>query len=76
MYETVVRLATVHLDQIILDIVKLIKNSNIPFYSQLDSAELVKRIGPTIPLRLRYLESGDLTEWREWCDYITSLRAG
>lgn len=74
MYDVLVKLAHENEPEIAKAAARLIKDAEIPFYSALPVEELAKRVLPDFNLRLRYLETGDLTEWKQYVENLTKER--
>jgi hypothetical protein len=74
MYETAIKLARQHFDELLTNIIKTVRETKPEFYNELDDAELKRRISPTLEKHLYYLETGDLSDWKEYCTRIVTLR--
>jgi hypothetical protein len=67
MYQTPCLLARQHYHQITLAAASAIKAKALPFYSQFTEAQLAEQLEVSLDRQLRYLETGDLNQWREYC---------
>lgn len=77
MYSTVVKLVTEEaFSEIALKSAYLIREAKLEPYSQLDVVSLSKRVMPVLAIEVRYLESGDLSEWKAYCVNLTQERGG
>lgn len=74
MYSSVVKLALAHEQEIGRAAASLIKENKVPYYETVPMEELAQRTLPSFHLRLRYLESGDLTEWKQYAENLTKER--
>jgi hypothetical protein len=74
MYQTAVELAMQHSEEICLAAAQLIHERKIAPYNQLPTAELSSRLIASLHMHLRYLQSGDLEEWRTFCRKIVTDR--
>lgn len=74
MYSTVVKFTLEHEAEIAQAAALLIKQSKVPYYEDVPLEELSQRVLPAFRMRLRYLETGDLTEWKQYGESLTKER--
>src|SRR5947209_2046543 len=74
MYDTPVKLARDHYTEIVDTFVEKIHQSSVVPYNTLPHDEAYKRYDPALENYLFYLETGDMTKWRDFCTYIVTLR--
>jgi hypothetical protein len=75
MYQTPCLLARQHHQQITLMAANAIKAKALPFYSQFTETQLAEQLESSLDHQLRYLETGDLNQWREYCTERVISRA-
>ena len=74
MFEDCVELVLAHEAAIALGAARKIKSTHVAWYDQLELQDLASRVLPAFHLRMRYLQSNDLTEWRDYCTNLTLQR--
>ena len=88
MYETALEMANSRVEEITFAAIKLIKAANLQPESQTPLEVLMPGVTDILRMQLRYLETGDVAEWREYiveavttrmergADYANSIKAG
>lgn len=67
MYDTCVTLAKQHSPEITIKAARLICDKKTSYFSQLAPETLNEQLGPILQMQLRYLETSDLEEWKNFC---------
>ena len=88
MYDKAVNLARQQTSKITLRAAEIIKAANTKQYKDMELDELAQRFEPALLMQLRYLESGNIEEWKQYCtqviiertnqglDYTNIIKAG
>lgn len=74
MYASAVKLAEDHIDEILGAAITLIQTAKIQHYGTISRPTLMQGLKPALQMQLRYLENGDITEWKTYCTTVIQER--
>jgi hypothetical protein len=74
MYDKAVSLARQQTSKITHKTAEIIKAARIKQYETMDLDELAQRLEPALLMQLRYIESGNIEEWKAYCVQIITER--
>lgn len=74
MYSTPVTLARQHLPEIAQEAVELIQAAQLEYYRNVAQSDLMQFIVPTFEQYLHYLETGNISCWKDFCTDRITLR--
>jgi hypothetical protein len=74
MYEKAVSLARQQTSKITHKTAEMVKAARVKQYEAMELDELAQRLEPALLMQLRYLESGNIDEWKQYCTQVITER--